>query len=169
MPNSCHNSMKITGTISEITRFKQTCIRTVSGNKHAQLDFRAIIPFPEPWGTTSNAQDFQVTVDTPGCYEFDFFTAFTPPVPVWEKMAEMFPALEFSMCGCEPMMEFAFEGTIQGGKLELWVGPLIYTTTDPKTGETISGPPDQIEPLLGKGGVVSRVPVRPMRSTGERQ
>lgn len=41
MPNWCHNSMKITGTISEITRFKQTCIRTVSENKQAQLDFRA--------------------------------------------------------------------------------------------------------------------------------
>jgi hypothetical protein len=38
--------MKITGTISEITRFKQTCIRTVSENKQAQLDFSAIDPMP---------------------------------------------------------------------------------------------------------------------------
>jgi hypothetical protein len=51
-------------------------------------------------------------------------------------MAKMFPALEFSLRGCEPM-NFAFEGTIQGGKLELW--EVIFEPTDPKTGETISG------------------------------
>ena len=93
MPNRCHNSMKITGTISEITRFKQTCIRAVCENKQAQLDFSAIDPMPdfvdndalpyptrsrraywaiEHWGTKGNAQDFRVTVDAPGCYEFVF-------------------------------------------------------------------------------------------------
>ena len=45
MTNWCYNRMKITGTISEITRFKQTCIRT-DENKQAQLDFRAIEPLP---------------------------------------------------------------------------------------------------------------------------
>ena len=43
MPNWCHNSMKITGTISEITRFKQTYIRT-DENKQAQLDFDVFLP-----------------------------------------------------------------------------------------------------------------------------
>ena len=52
----------------------------------------------------------------------------------------MFPALEFSLSGGEPMMEFAFEGTIQGGKLELECKhPCLLKPTDPKTGETISG------------------------------
>ena len=60
-----------------------------------------------------------MTVDAPGCYECDFDTAYNPPIPVWEKMAKMFPALEFSLSGSEPMLEFTFEGTIQGGKLEL--------------------------------------------------
>jgi hypothetical protein len=161
MPNVCHNSMKITGTISEITRFKQTCIRTVSENKQAQLDFSAIDPMPpgvnaywaiEHWGTKGNASDFRVTVDAPGCYEFHFDTVYSPPVPVWEKMAKMFPALEFSQSGFEPMMDFAFEGTIQGGKLELWDVPLIWTTTDPKTGETVSGSLAQIELVPGKEG-----------------
>ena len=45
MTNWCHNRMKITGPISEITRFKQTCIRT-DENKQAQLDFSAIEPPP---------------------------------------------------------------------------------------------------------------------------
>ena len=51
----------------------------------------------------------------------------------------MFPALEFSLSGGEPMMEFAFEGTIQGGKLELEMKHVPFEPTDPKTGETISG------------------------------
>ena len=156
MTNWCHNRMKITGPISEITRFKQTCIRTVYENEQARLDFNAIDPMPdffvyndglqagrdwrvEHWGTKWNASDFRVTVDAPGCYEFHFETAYGPPVPVWEKMAKMFPALEFSLSGFEPLMEFAFEGTIQGGKLELEMKHVPFEPTDPKTGETISG------------------------------
>jgi hypothetical protein len=91
MTNMCLNRMKITGTISEITRFKQTCI--VHENEQARLDFNAIDPMPdfsdndalpyndprhkmgydwriEHWSTKSNAYDFHVTVDAPGCYEF---------------------------------------------------------------------------------------------------
>jgi hypothetical protein len=122
MTNMCYNSMKITGTISEITRFKQTCIRTVSENKQAQLDFRAIMwPQENYWGTS----DVRVRVDAPGCYEFDFLTTYSPPVAVWEKMAEMFPALEFSLSGSGDQLEFVFEGAIRGGKLELWEVPVI--------------------------------------------
>jgi hypothetical protein len=112
--------MKITGPISEITRFKQTCI--VHENEQAGLDFNAIDPMPdfsdndalpyndarhkmgydwriEHWGTNGYAYDFHVTVDAPGCYECAFQAAWGPPVPVWEKMAKMFPALEFSLRG----------------------------------------------------------------------
>jgi hypothetical protein len=153
MANWCFNSMKVTGTISEITRFKQTCIRT-DANKQAQFDFSAIVPPPKSWGTRGNASDFRVTVDAPGCYEFRFDTVSGPPVPVWEKMAKMFPALEFSLSGVDEQGDWAFEGTIQDGKLELWDAPVIWTTIDPKT--TISGPRAQIEPLLGKeGGVIA--------------
>jgi hypothetical protein len=35
-------------------------------------------------------------------------------------------------------MNFAFEGTIQGGKLELEYKHVPFELTDPKTGETIS-------------------------------
>ena len=37
MTNWCHNRMKITGPISEITRFKQTCIRTVTKTSKRSL------------------------------------------------------------------------------------------------------------------------------------
>ena len=46
MTNWCHNRMKITGPISEITRFKQTCIRMYE-NEQARLDFNAIDPMPD--------------------------------------------------------------------------------------------------------------------------
>jgi hypothetical protein len=51
-------------------------------------------------------------------------------------------------------LNFAFEGTIRSGKLELWEVPVIWTITDPKTGETISGPHAQIEPLLREEGSI---------------
>jgi hypothetical protein len=111
-----------------------------------------------------------VTVDAPGCYEFHFDTVYSPPVPVWEKMAKMFPALEFSLSGVDEQSDWAFEGTIQDGKLELWDAPVIWTTIDPKTGETISGPRAQIEPLLGKeGGVISVRAGKANEIDGERQ
>ena len=168
MANFCCNRMKITGTISEITRFKQTCIRT-DANKQAQFDFSAIVPAPELWGTRGNASYFEVTVDAPGCYEFRFDTVYGPPVPVWEKMAKMFPALEFSLSGVDEQGDWAFEGTIQDGKLELWDAPVIWTIIDPKTGETISGPHAQIEPLLGEEGVISVRAGKANEIDGQRQ
>jgi hypothetical protein len=87
-------------------------------------------------------------------------------------MAKMFPALEFSLSGVGEQSEWAFEGTIKDGKLELWDAPVIWTTIDPKTGETISGPRAQIEPLLGNEGGVISVSVRAGKaneSDGERQ
>jgi Ferredoxin-like domain in Api92-like protein len=170
MPNWCRNNMEITGSIDEITRFKQTCIRTVFEGEQAQLDFKAIIPMPDfpaddgvtwpaclewaskHWGTKWNACGFH----EPDRYECVFSTAWSPPSGVWEKLGAMFPALDFSLSGCEPNMDFAFKGTIRGGKLELLNVPLIWETVDPKTGETISGTREDVEAVLGKhGGTVS--------------
>lgn len=167
MTNWCRNSMKITGPIEEIARFRQTCIRVLHEGEQAQLDFNAIIPMrcvlvddPDPdirspagqlaakawfarredrearyleatgyrnpmdwasehWGITkTKAYDFRVIADESDRYEFEFDTGSSPPVPVWEKMGEMFPALEFSLSGYESCMGFAFEGVIRQGKLE---------------------------------------------------
>jgi hypothetical protein len=174
MPNWCHNNMEITGSIDEITRFKQTCIRTVFEGEQAQLDFKAIIPMPDfpaddgatrpawlewackHWGTKWNACHFHVIRDEPDRYECVFNTAWSPPIGVWEKLGAMFPALDFSLNGHEPNMDFAFRGTIRGGKLELLNVPVIWETVDPKTGETISGTMEDVEAVLGgHGGTVS--------------
>jgi hypothetical protein len=182
MPNWCHNSMEITGAITEIARFKQTCVRTVFEGEQAQFDFNAVNPMPsvfdrqrafearsleatgfahgndwasKHWGTKWNALHFQVIRDEPDRYECVFDTAWSPPIGVWEKLSEMFPALDFALSGHEPLMDFAFRGTIKDGKIELLDVPVIWETIDPKTGETISGTQEEVEAVLGeRGGIV---------------
>src|SRR5262245_45242072 len=171
MTNWCHNYMKITGSIDEIARFKRTCIRVVSEGKQAELDFNAVTPMPyfpadddgkawydwacKHWGTTRNAHYF-VTRDEPDSYECGFDTASSPPVPIWEKLGEMFPTLEFSLSGSEPLADFGFKGTIRDGKLDLREVPLIWKAIDPKTGKTISGTCVEVDAALdaalGRGG-----------------
>jgi Api92-like protein with ferredoxin domain len=177
MPNWCHNSMEIAGPVDEITRFKQACLRVVYTGEPAQLDFSAIKPMPnifdgdpaeandwgwarfdwvcKHWGTDCNAQHFHASRDEPGHYECHFDTAWSPPIPVWRKLGEMFPTLEFSLSGFEPLENFAFRGTIRDGKLELLDVPVIWETVDPKTGKTVSGTGEEIGAVLGERGGIA--------------
>jgi len=198
MPNWCHNSMTITGSVDEIARFKQTCL--LAHKDGPTLDFEAIKPmpgifyddpgqilFPDPdapknreqvetqkafeaqaleatgsahagdwarahWGTPGIASFFHAWRDEPGRYECDFDTRWTPPLYIWEKLGEMFPALDFSVSGYEPLTDFALRGTIKDGKLELLDEPVIWKTiTGAKTGETVSGTLEEIgvDPSFG--------------------
>ena len=74
----------------------------------------------------------------------------TPPVPIWEKMGKLFPALMFRLWGHEPLMDFAFRGTIRDSTLDLREVPTVWSTVDPKTGATVSGTREEIEAVLGK-------------------
>jgi len=196
MPNWCHNSMTITGSVDEIVRFKQTCL--LAHKDGPTLDFEAIKPmpgifyddpgqilFPDPdapknreqvetqkafeaqaleatgaahaydwacahWGTPGIASFFHAWRDEPGRYECDFDTRWTPPLYIWEKLGEMFPALDFSVSGYEPLTDFALRGTIKDGKPELLDEPVIWKTiTGAKTGETVSGTLEEIGAVLG--------------------
>ena len=187
MPNWCHNSMTITGSVDEIVRFKQTCL--LAHKDGPTLDFEAIKPmpgifyddpgqilFPDPdapknreqvetqkafeaqaleatgsahagdwacehWGTRGNAYFFHVCCDEPGRYKCHFDTRWTPPLYIWEKLGEMFPALDFSVSGYEPLLDFALRGTIKDGKLEyeLMDQPGIWKAVDSETGKIFSG------------------------------
>ena len=198
MPNWCHNSMTITGSVDEIVRFKQTCL--LAHKDGPTLDFEAIKPmpgifyddpgqilFPDPdapkyreqverqkafeaqaleatgsahaydwacahWGTPGIPSFFHAWRDEPGRYECDFDTRWTPPLYIWEKLGEMFPALDFSVSAYEPLADFALRGTIKDGKLELLDEPVIWKTiTGAKTGETVSGTLEEIgvDPSFG--------------------
>lgn len=160
MPNWWHSYMDITGPSDEIARFKRTCIRFAA--EQAQLDFGAIAPVPDfpaeatlewaaaHWGTDRPALCFQVTRDEPNSYECRFDTAQSPPVPIWRKLGEMFPTLEFSLSGYDLINEEGFRGTIRNGKLELLDARLIWETIDPKTGKTVSGMRDEVDAVQGE-------------------
>jgi hypothetical protein len=99
----------------------------------------------ENWGTKWNACHFDVIADKPDCYEIAFNTAWAPPVPVYQKIAKMFPELEIHLEGHESVNDFAYRGTIQNGKLELREVPIVWSIVDPETGLVVSGSPEQID------------------------
>ena len=147
MPNWVHNYLKATGAAEEIARFKQTCIRD------GEIDFNTLIPRPagigdddpsgitgnnwacENWGTKWNAC-YSSFGDEDDGFVYRFSTAWSVPVPVFEKLGEMFPALEFELSGSEMLNDMAYEGSIEKGRVELRKVPLIHEVTDGKTGET---------------------------------
>ena len=175
MPNWCHNCMKITGAAEELVRFKQVCFH------EGEFDFAAIIPIPPEaevaeeaadavgelfyaavpyWGTKWNACDFRSIKDDPDCLEFNFDTAWSPPVPVFEKIGEMFPHLEFKLSGYCVNDDGAFRGTIHGGVLKIHAVPMVCETINPKTGEIVRGSLEEIETVLGAGLLDECGPVR---------
>ncbi len=90
------------------------------------------------WGTKWNASDFQVIKDEPGRYEFDFDTAWSPPEPIYAKLAEMFPGLCFEISGDEPGMGFDYEATGRNGEFSIKYDDInregtIYSNPDETT------------------------------------
>ena len=126
MPNWCHNSMTVAGSVEEVARFKQMC----NAGELAR------------WGVPADDfHEFRVYGDEPGRYEFDFDTPWVSPLFAWEKLGEMFPALDFSVKGREPLADFALRGTIKDGELEyeLMDQPGIWEAVDSETGKIFSG------------------------------
>jgi hypothetical protein len=97
------------------------------------------------WGTQWNAHDCHLIADESNYFEFQFRTAWSPPIRVWERIAEAFPTLEIHLEGHEPLMEFAFRGTIKNGKLELRDVPVVWSAVDPETDLLVSGTFEQID------------------------
>jgi hypothetical protein len=80
------------------------------------------------WGTKWNACEFHIERDEPTYFECSFDTAWGPPQPVWKKIGELFPTLEFELDGEETSSELAFTGSIRAGHLKLYQIP--PTTVD---------------------------------------
>jgi hypothetical protein len=90
------------------------------------------------WGTKWNACHSSCK-DEDGSLVCFFDTAWAPPEPVWKKLGEIFPALDFEINGSSIESDIAFDGSIKAGQLEQRKVPLILTVTDPKTGKTVTG------------------------------
>jgi len=83
------------------------------------------------WGTKWNSCRFSEGEDEEGRYAISFDTAWSPPIPIWEKLGEMFPSLDIAISVGEEMGNFAYEGGIRGGKLELREGPVVWRELPP--------------------------------------
>ncbi len=71
------------------------------------------------WGTKWNASGFCVLKEEPGRYECRFETAWSPPEPLYVKLAEMFPNLRFDVDGFDDQLNFDFQATIHDGAFSI--------------------------------------------------
>jgi hypothetical protein len=74
------------------------------------------------WGTKCNPWDFKVIREEPGVYECRFESAWSPPEPVYVKLAETFPRLSFEISGGDDMLNFDFEATARDGAFSIQYG-----------------------------------------------
>jgi Ferredoxin-like domain in Api92-like protein len=74
------------------------------------------------WGTKWNACDFRIIRDEAGRYECRFETAWSPPEPVYVKLAEMFTQLCFEISGGDDQFNFDFEATARDGAFSIHYG-----------------------------------------------
>ncbi len=113
MPNHCCNSLSLpSGSLETIL---ETYVRKdEEGNDF--LDFELIDPLGavpdwyeqrlEKWGTTWNGYDLYK-----GETHLEFYTAWSPPVPLIRKLAELHQDMVFKLAYYEPGMMFRGEAT----------------------------------------------------------
>jgi Ferredoxin-like domain in Api92-like protein len=74
------------------------------------------------WGTKWNASDFAVISEERGRYECRFETAWSPPEPVYMKLAEIFPHLCFEISGGDDQLNFDFRAKGRDGTFSIQYG-----------------------------------------------
>jgi hypothetical protein len=74
------------------------------------------------WGTKWNASCFEIIKEEPGRYECRFETAWSPPEPVYVKVAETFPNLCFEINGGDCQFNFDFQATARDGAFSIQYG-----------------------------------------------
>lgn len=129
MPNWCYNELTVTGDKEEVKRFA----KFVRGNRN-DFDFDKVIPYPEKfrkmdeeepmrskgfnaggyewclnnWGTKWNSCETSAGISVDGTtFGASFDTAWSPPVPVIIKLAELFPTLRIKLEWEEGGMDFS--------------------------------------------------------------
>jgi hypothetical protein len=96
MPNYCENIVEFTGTPERMEELKAL----ITSDENI-FDFNRITPEPknqltndwhiEHWGTKWDARDVEITEDQPDTYALMFFTAWAEPLPIYQKLGELFP------------------------------------------------------------------------------
>jgi hypothetical protein len=115
MPNECGNNLTVVGDEEELFRFTAA----VKDNKTGEaLCFHTTVPEPnhfggdymsdeqaewrrEHWGTEREPVDVDC-VENPGCFDFNFLTAWSPCDEWLKRVAKLFPSLNFYLKYDEP-------------------------------------------------------------------
>ena len=107
MPNYCHNTLTITSKSKQsLEEFYQKNYK----DKRQPLSFEKLVPVisceendmnqldcSEMWGTKWDAMDFEITSLIDDTLTYDFYTAWSPPTTWLEKVAALYPVLNFEM------------------------------------------------------------------------
>lgn len=142
MPNHCYNILTVKGNESDVSR----CLDFIHGKEEdALFDCGKVIPYPKEyadgdadgsgkgynsggyewcianWGTKWGAYDANLIERENGIAKIDFSSAWSPPSPVVEKLAELYPTLDFKL-------EFEEVGADYSG-YDLWEKGVFDTET----------------------------------------
>lgn len=125
MPNWCYNDLTITGKPKMINKL----LKQVKSDEQ-EFDFNNVIPMPngvdwyswciDNWGTKWNACDVTVSGDwEEGEVNIYLETAWSPPEPVFRKLAEQNPTLTFIHKTYEEGMSFYGTLKYKGKRVEV--------------------------------------------------
>ena len=144
MPNWCMNDLTVTGPKKEIAKFKEQSKKDHTTKKNNIENFFAqFVPIPNDifrgnvgqkeealygdktwytwcprnWGTKWDANGCVLSVDKPDQLIYVFDTAWSPPIAWLEKVATLYPKLQFEMNYDEPGMVFSGTAISHKGRI----------------------------------------------------
>ena len=135
MPNWCSNNLTITGPQVDVEAFKTKAVghspwEEPEGEPDT-LNFHSLVPVPEEvlkagyepaghdwelanWGCKWGASDPEILDEWEGHVEYEFHTAWSPPIEFLQKVAVQWPSLVFVLAYEEPGIGFKGIAKFQG-------------------------------------------------------
>jgi hypothetical protein len=121
VPNLIDNVMAVTGPESDISLFLRRCFPVWEPDGDPEFDFDRIIPLPSDdecagpyWGTSKNALETDFMDKRPDCLLLWISTADNVPEPVYRKLGELYPSLDFFVMAIEPGDGWAVTMSVSG-------------------------------------------------------
>ena len=130
MPNWCMNKLTVTGPEADVQRFKEMAVGQSPWLRPGErpeepnvLNFHSLVPIPDEvlaagyadagydwevahWGCKWGARDACILDEWDGHIEYEFNTAWSPPIEFLEQVAKQFPSLLFLLDYDEPGMAY---------------------------------------------------------------
>ncbi|MXQ10457.1 hypothetical protein [Microvirga makkahensis] len=109
MPSLVDNIMTITGSRMDIAHLLYHCFTAWEPDGDPELDFERIIPLQGEgecalpyWGTRKNALETVIMKKWPDSLVLWLRTASSTPDPVYLKLGELYPSLQFHIMAADP-------------------------------------------------------------------